>query len=372
MAFPALPLLFLLGAAAAPPRGAARGYCLHPSHCGLSVSPTAAALLPPLSALAATPRQSLSPTAPAAAPVLLALRGGHTEQEQQNSIHEQHNSIQEQLNSEQKQQNSIQEQLNSEQKQQNSIQEQQNSEQEQQKHLSSKEGHPKVHDEPLRPEAQQQVYMQEQPDEEDAAAEALERKALQDSLRESLASVEKHLRRRVPAGHADFRVQTELAQLQQLLKQQLADGLRPQISVYVHPTNIREWIVLLHPPRDSLYHGDTLRLRLSLPVDYPLRPPSVFFIKPIPVHPHVYSNGDICLNLLGSDWHPSLSVLKLALAVLSMLLSASTKKAPQDDLLRPQFVSASVCVACLGRLHSDATTPAGSRDTQFLYHDDRL
>ena len=35
--------------------------------------------------------------------------------------------------------------------------------------------------------------------------------------------------------------------------------------------------------------------------------PSVYFLKPTPKHVHVYSNGDICLNLLGRDWRPMLT-----------------------------------------------------------------
>lgn len=53
-----------------------------------------------------------------------------------------------------------------------------------------------------------------------------------------------------------------------------------------------------------------------------------------PVHPHVYSNGDICLNLLGSDWRPSLSISSIAVAVLSMLTTAKQKQLPLDNASR--------------------------------------
>ncbi|KAL8437680.1 hypothetical protein Efla_005576 [Eimeria flavescens] len=127
----------------------------------------------------------------------------------------------------------------------------------------------------------------------------------------------------------------ELRQLQQQLQQQQQeDAPGDLVSVYVHPTNLREWILLLHAPRDSLYAGDALRLRVSFPADYPISPPTVYFLQPVPIHPHVYSNGDICLDLLREAWHPSLSVKQLGLAVLSVLLSARHKTKPQDDLLR--------------------------------------
>nr|CAJ20299.1 ubiquitin-conjugating enzyme, fragment [Toxoplasma gondii RH] len=72
-----------------------------------------------------------------------------------------------------------------------------------------------------------------------------------------------------------------------------------------------------------------------------------------PVHVHVYSNGDVCLNLLGSDWRPSLSISAIAVAILSMLTSAKQKQLPTDNAA-----------------HMDV--PAGHHGTQFLYHDDKV
>jgi ubiquitin-conjugating enzyme E2 W len=49
---------------------------------------------------------------------------------------------------------------------------------------------------------------------------------------------------------------------------------------------------------------------------------------------HVYSNGDICLNLLGKDWRPSMTAESLAVSILSILSNAKEKRLPQDNAMR--------------------------------------
>ncbi|CDJ38847.1 ubiquitin-conjugating enzyme e2, putative [Eimeria tenella] len=136
-------------------------------------------------------------------------------------------------------------------------------------------------------------------------------------------------------------------------QQQQQQQPQPLFTVYVHPGNMREWLVYLHLPAKSIYKNKNFLLRLLLPQQFPFKPPLLHFLKPIPVHPHVYSNGSICLNLLGKDWHPSLSLFKLLLSLFSMLNENKKHKPPLDDFLH-------------------AAAPPGSTDVEYIYHDDDL
>lgn len=124
------------------------------------------------------------------------------------------------------------------------------------------------------------------------------------------------------------------------------------LELHVDPKNIRSWVVTVTGAEGTVYAGEKYRLQMTFPKDYPSKPPSVYFLKPVPKHVHVYSNGDICLNLLGKDWSPMLTGEALALSVLSMLSSAKEKSSPPDNTLL-------------------ADNSPGRQQDGWMYHDDR-
>uniref|UniRef100_G3NE53 N-terminal E2 ubiquitin-conjugating enzyme n=1 Tax=Gasterosteus aculeatus aculeatus TaxID=481459 RepID=G3NE53_GASAC len=95
---------------------------------------------------------------------------------------------------------------------------------------------------------------------------------------------------------------------------------------------ITQWIVDMEGASGTLYEGEKFQLLFKFSSRYPFDSPQVMFTgENIPVHPHVYSNGHICLSILTEDWSPALSVQSVCLSIISMLSSCKEKRRPPDN-----------------------------------------
>ena len=152
-----------------------------------------------------------------------------------------------------------------------------------------------------------------------------------------------HLEKSFAKGDSTSRVQKELRSF-------IANP--PSNCKIVVGANIRSWVINIVGAEDTIYAGEKYKLKIVFPKDYPSKPPSVYFLRPTPKHVHVYSNGDICLNLLGRDWRPTMTAQTLVLSIMSMLASAKEKKMPQDNAA-----------------HAD--NEPGQQQQGWLYHDEK-
>eukprot|EP00546_Thalassionema_frauenfeldii_P010658 CAMPEP_0178919592 /NCGR_PEP_ID=MMETSP0786-20121207/14523_1 /TAXON_ID=186022 /ORGANISM="Thalassionema frauenfeldii, Strain CCMP 1798" /LENGTH=308 /DNA_ID=CAMNT_0020593541 /DNA_START=83 /DNA_END=1006 /DNA_ORIENTATION=+ len=136
------------------------------------------------------------------------------------------------------------------------------------------------------------------------------------------ATTKKHVSATIASSNPNYRIQREL---KEFLK-----SPPPNLSVKVG-SNIRIWIVTMVGANNTIYEDEVFKLRIQFPKDYPTVPPSVYFLQPAPQHEHVYTNGDICLSLLGKDWRPTMTAQSIAVSILSILSSAQSKSLPMDN-----------------------------------------
>ncbi|KAI1295612.1 Ubiquitin-conjugating enzyme E2 W [Halotydeus destructor] len=144
-----------------------------------------------------------------------------------------------------------------------------------------------------------------------------------------------------------------------LQKELLAIQKEPPPGVTVNidnvGANLTQWIVDMDGATGTLYEGERFQLLFKFSPKYPFDSPEVTFIgQNIPIHPHVYSNGHICLSILTEDWSPALSVQSVCLSIVSMLSSCREKKRPPDNSL---YVK---------------TCSKNPKKTKWWYHDDSV
>ncbi|KAF6035976.1 hypothetical protein EB796_005715 [Bugula neritina] len=116
-----------------------------------------------------------------------------------------------------------------------------------------------------------------------------------------------------------------------------------------------EWLVDLKGAENTLYEGEEFQLLFKFNGRYPFDSPEVTFTgSNIPCHPHIYTNGHICLSILTDDWSPALTVESVCLSIVSMLSSCKEKKSPPDN---------SLYVMKAGK---------NPKKTRWWYHDDNV
>ncbi|PSR92390.1 ubiquitin-conjugating enzyme [Coniella lustricola] len=128
----------------------------------------------------------------------------------------------------------------------------------------------------------------------------------------------------------------------------------------VSADNYEDWVLDIQVlDSNPLYLDKTFRLNFKFGDQYPIEPPEVTFAKladrPVPIHPHIYSNGIICLDLLGQQgWSPVQNVESICMSLQSMLTGNTKNERPPGD---DDFVK------------SNRLRP---KDIDFYYHNNKV
>lgn len=117
---------------------------------------------------------------------------------------------------------------------------------------------------------------------------------------------------------ASKRLQKELTKLHA--------SVPPGITLVSAP-DLKEWHMDINVPENPLYDpAEQYRMRIQFSNHYPIEAPEVVFLilkdppRRIPIHPHIYSNGIICLDLLAPQgWSPVHNVESICISIQSML-----------------------------------------------------
>ncbi|XP_005409783.1 PREDICTED: ubiquitin-conjugating enzyme E2 D2-like [Chinchilla lanigera] len=106
------------------------------------------------------------------------------------------------------------------------------------------------------------------------------------------------------------RIQKELADL--------AQNPPAQFSAGPMGDDLFVWQATIIGPNDTPYQGGVFSLIIAFPSSYPIFPPRVTFTTRI-FHPNISKHGTICLDILGNQWSPALTISMVLLYIYNVL-----------------------------------------------------
>jgi len=99
----------------------------------------------------------------------------------------------------------------------------------------------------------------------------------------------------------------------------------PGWSVYINANDMTSWKAILNDDTLPAPYTDGMWLAtIDFPPDYPFKAPKVKFITPI-YHCNVSVDGKICMDILGENWNPAITVPKALASINALLLNPNAQ-----------------------------------------------
>ena len=93
----------------------------------------------------------------------------------------------------------------------------------------------------------------------------------------------------------------------------------PDIELGMVGDTIEDWRAIILGPSGSPYDGGKFELSIKCTTSYPLAPPVILFKTKV-FHPNIhFISGEICLDILQSEWSPAWSLQAACRAIISLL-----------------------------------------------------
>ncbi|UJR16797.1 hypothetical protein I4U23_003696 [Adineta vaga] len=97
--------------------------------------------------------------------------------------------------------------------------------------------------------------------------------------------------------------------------------------------NMLHWVGWIDGPQNTPYAGGRFHLIIDFPLEFPFKPPTVRFTTNI-FHTNISSNGEICLDILHSQWSPALTIRGLLISLCSLLTDPNPEHGLNKEALK--------------------------------------
>lgn len=93
----------------------------------------------------------------------------------------------------------------------------------------------------------------------------------------------------------------------------------PDILLELVGDSFEQWRAVINGPQESPYEGGRFQLKILCSASYPYAAPQVSFETKV-FHPNVnFNTGELCVDILKTDWSPAWTLQYVCRAVVSLL-----------------------------------------------------
>jgi peroxin-4 len=116
----------------------------------------------------------------------------------------------------------------------------------------------------------------------------------------------------------------------QRLMKEAAEAGKKKFSHYLlvfNQADLFAWEAFIEGPEGTPYEANIFHVKLLLSSEYPIAPPKIFFKTKI-FHPNVhFATGEVCLDIIKSEWSPTWTLEALCKA-LRLLMENPNEDSP--------------------------------------------